>query len=168
MWQSKNNGNQVKSAEVLSCCYWDFCFLFSSAALPWPMPGEKSVIWSHLIPGISRYHICRVCSLEVNIPLQKAGLGILEESCCTQVIFTPNEICNLETKAKEHGNHDNDFKMPNKFPLWHFSSGSLARSKHRSNTEKFTVKWKWTNPSQICSVFKIRHPTKNLLFPSMS
>lgn len=44
---------------------------------------RKSVIWSHLVPGISRYHICRVCSLEVNVPLQKGGLGILEESRCT-------------------------------------------------------------------------------------
>lgn len=61
---------------------------------------RKSVIWNHFVPGISQYHICRVCSLEVNIPLQKAGLGILEESCCTRVIFTSNKICNLKTKSK--------------------------------------------------------------------
>lgn len=29
---------------------------------------RKSVIWSHLVHGITRYHICRVCSREVKIP----------------------------------------------------------------------------------------------------
>lgn len=104
---------------------------------------RKSVIWNHLVPGISRYHICRVRSLEVNIPLQKAGLGILEESCCTRVIFTPHEICNLKTKAKERRNYDNNFRMPNQLPLWHFSLGSITQSKHGSNIEKFTIKRKW-------------------------
>lgn len=37
---------------------------------------RKSVIWSHLVHAVTRYHTRRIRSHEVNSPSHKAGLGI--------------------------------------------------------------------------------------------
>lgn len=52
-----------------------------------------------------------------NSPLRSAGLGISEENCCTWVIFTSTEICNLKRKPKEHRNHDDHLKNAKPVPF---------------------------------------------------
>lgn len=97
--------------------------------------SETFAFYSHLLPALdqclektsdlksfsSRHYqipyMQSTFSWGKNSPLHEAGLGVLEENCCTWVIFTPREIRDLKTKPKEHRNHDDDLKNAKPVPF---------------------------------------------------
>lgn len=138
-------GNQTKLAKAFWCYWWDIWFLCSSAALPRPMPGEKPVIQSHLVYGIIRsvYAAYVLCSHKVKILPYPEHAMASKRRAFVHGWFSYH--LKYVTSKQNQGNAEMMMilKMSHLFPLWHFPSGSTTPSKHGSNSDKFTSKYKW-------------------------
>lgn len=101
---------------------------------------RKSVIQSRFVLGITRYRLCRVRSCEVKLPpYTKQALASYRRT------VAPGWFSHQMKYVISKQNQRNTeimmmiLKMPKQFPLWHSSSGSIAQSKHGSNSDKFTM-----------------------------
>lgn len=137
MWQPN------KISKSLWCYWWDTSFLFSSAALSWPMPGENQ--WSKVtqFTALSDYmQHSSLFSWGKNPALSEHTMASKRRTSARGWFSYHQE--HVSSKQNQ-GNTEMmmTLKMSDLFPLWHFPPGSLAQSKHGSNSDKFTIKHKW-------------------------